>query len=1679
MKRDFLRRSLALAVAVSMTVSSFPGAAFAEEAVYEEIVADDAVEVADVGTDEIVADDAAVVAEEVAEAEVAETPLEAEAPAEDASIEIETVEEVSADEVAELYAGTTPAKVDGVAVDEDNNLTWYADVAADGYEISVTGADNKEYKDGGNYLWKTGLATSIGTEDLTNADGDGMVSGTYSVKVRAVNNYYDATTGEWQRLEGEWSNPVNYTVKAAVTPDAVSNFKVSEDGKFITWNSDGADRYEISVKDAQGREYYSYISSEWNSETQKYDYKPVYNYVSWNSYSPRSNSLRTYTQQADGSYKPVTVTNAEGKEEDVTAFALGEAYTVSVRAVNFDGSKRLESAWSAPVSFTLKTQQAPSKMATPVFDEKEQALSWYCVDNYNDIQMEIKDAAGNVYYNGYDWNYIGYDPETWESKYEYVLRYPVVNGNRLNVSEQPSWKVYNQTGTEEPVAVKDANGNEYHAFKAGETYTVRMRSRAWNNNSTSSKDQYLYGEWSDPVNFTVKKPETINANATPGQVSGVWVSGKTLTWEPVKNEKGYNTVYEVAVTDVAGKTYYAGITNITGEDGKQTQKTNYWRPNGSYDGSMGYVSNSASLSNPILYTYVAVDDGLKEDIHKETGDKIRAFEEGNTYKLSVRALYAKDDPETGKTVEVAGAWSNTVTYSIPKADKGVNAAPAKVTGLTLKTEDVSAPVLQWNYVQDAERYEALITDAAGYQYYADYELKDGVLVPEYRSVGGTGYYPSCAISSLKGLKSYVKAAGVSVATVTDATGKDLETFVAGQTYSIQVRAVNAYRKWNIAEQEYDEAVEQPGEWSDAVTYTPGAVAPITDLAYVEEDEDAYYFTYSAVPENSSIYYQIATDDKFTSTSLLGTENSWRSNGSSAYKLRINKDVVKFVPGTTYYVRAVNSTTYPKKEEIAQMAIPVASFVASAEAVKAPKNITGLKLYEETESSFVFHFDAVLDYENGDHFILQYTDVAQPAETDWVSGNVDSSYIWKSVLHEGTNYVRAVAFIYDEDGERVYGEKTVPVAVAISRATSAVGELQLIEKTQDRYVFKITGTPRKDEKVEFWYSESPEFTSDRELTVVRDEEEEIYDEYDNYEDIVYEYEARFHDLTPGKTYYVRARVINDEKDGADRYSAFSNVVTVKAEMARVHVSASSIASKSITLAMNKVNEDGYLTGYQIQKKVGSKYVTLVRTTNNTYKDSNLSSDKTYTYRVRPYYYDSEAKTTTNGTWAYFQATTWGSALNLNATPKSSTSVKLTWQKVTGAKGYEIYRRVAGSATTTVSNGYGNGFGKYTLVKKITKASTKSYTDKKLTSGLQYEYMVRAYKTVGKKKYYIYEGAYVDMSFGASVNIKREVNNADGSVKIYWTQVYAGDGYVVEQYDEKTDKWTAVKKLKKSTGSTTLPATTKRTSYRIRAYKGTEYSYASRSIEVAPVLAAATGVKAVANAADGSITVSWNPVAGADYYMVYRTTSSWSEYTKNTKTYTYWTEEPVAVYEADPTRVSGYKAVDYDERTATTIVDRPIKYTANGTTRTLEEGPVPGVKYYYFVKAYAKGAAYNYENNYEYGTSKISGCSKAATATVTATSVKKPTLRSATAGKKRVTLKWKKVTGADGYAIYRSTKKKSGYIKIAEVTKGSTVKYIDKTAKSKTRYYYKIRAIKYNEAGATTYSSYSKVKNARAK
>lgn len=71
--------------------------------------------------------------------------------------------------------------------------------------------------------------------------------------------------------------------------------------------------------------------------------------------------------------------------------------------------------------------------------------------------------------------------------------------------------------------------------------------------------------------------------------------------------------------------------------------------------------------------------------------------------------------------------------------------------------------------------------------------------------------------------------------------------------------------------------------------------------------------------------------------------------------------------------------------------------------------------------------------------------------------------------------------------------------------------------------------------------------------------------------------------------------------------------------------------------------------------------------------------------------------------------------------SSTSIKNTWKKVKGAKGYEVYRATKEK-------------GKYKKVKTIKSGKTVSWTNKKLKKNKEYFYKVRAYKTVnGKKKY----------------------------------------------------------------------------------------------------------------------------------------------------------------------------------------------------------------------------------------------------------------------------------------------------------------------------------------------------------
>ena len=173
-----------------------------------------------------------------------------------------------------------------------------------------------------------------------------------------------------------------------------------------------------------------------------------------------------------------------------------------------------------------------------------------------------------------------------------------------------------------------------------------------------------------------------------------------------------------------------------------------------------------------------------------------------------------------------------------------------------------------------------------------------------------------------------------------------------------------------------------------------------------------------------------------------------------------------------------------------------------------------------------------------------------------------------------------------------------------------------------------------------------------------------------------------------------------------------------------------------------------------------------------------------------------------------------------------------------------------------------------------------------------------------------------------------------------------------------------------------------------------------------------LKKIENTADG-VKITWAKENGADKYYVYRKTGSSGKYSK------------IAT-------VKGNSKVTYTDKSAKS-----------------------GKKYYYYVKAVN-----------EAGSSSASNSKSIYYLADTTLSTPKST-------KSGITLKWKKVTGAEGYKVYRKTGSGS-YEKIVTVKGNTKVTYTDKKAKKGKTYTYKIRAYK-----SKTYSAYSNAKKIKDK
>ena len=156
--------------------------------------------------------------------------------------------------------------------------------------------------------------------------------------------------------------------------------------------------------------------------------------------------------------------------------------------------------------------------------------------------------------------------------------------------------------------------------------------------------------------------------------------------------------------------------------------------------------------------------------------------------------------------------------------------------------------------------------------------------------------------------------------------------------------------------------------------------------------------------------------------------------------------------------------------------------------------------------------------------------------------------------------------------------------------------------------------------------------------------------------------------------------------------------------------------------------------------------------------------------------------------------------------SYNSNKLSWNKVTGASGYEVLRATSKNGT-------------YKSVKTITSGSTVSYTNTSLTTGSTYYYKVRAYRTVDKKKVY---SSYSSVVSAKPVLKTPSVKLTSGSKKatIKWEKISGASGYEVYRATSKSGKYSKIKTItKNSTVSYVNSSLTKNKTYyyKVRAYR----------------------------------------------------------------------------------------------------------------------------------------------------------------------------------------------------------------------------------------------------------------------
>ncbi len=335
-----------------------------------------------------------------------------------------------------------------------------------------------------------------------------------------------------------------------------------------------------------------------------------------------------------------------------------------------------------------------------------------------------------------------------------------------------------------------------------------------------------------------------------------------------------------------------------------------------------------------------------------------------------------------------------------------------------------------------------------------------------------------------------------------------------------------------------------------------------------------------------------------------------------------------------------------------------------------------------------------------------------------------------------------------------------------------------------------------------------------------------------------------DVKNNKTYTYTVRAFN-ESGINDSYNKTG--VSVKYMVPTASVKAK-IGVNSITVSWSKV---AGATAYRLYRRVvnadGTKgsWKSFSKTKALSKTDSvSLSSGKTYEYAVRTYSGSS------------YSVLSKATAIDYIATPKVTAKsvydgVKVSWDKVSGAQKYRVYRKVYGASS-------------WTAIATVGK-DARSYVDTAASNNKKIYYTVKAIGADSVSAYKAVSVQYIKAP-------KASVSNVKAGVKVSWGKISGATEYYVYRKAGSASSWT---KIATVTSTSYIDKNVKNNTtykYTVRAANSTRTSgYYSDGWKTK--FFSAPKLVSVASSSKG-ITFKWEKISGATQYYVYRKTGSGS-------------------------------------------------------------------------------------------------------------------------------------------------------------------------------------------------------------